>query len=232
MDITDRRLKKREDRTRRREERRRLNEPPARSLAEEIANAVSHGTGALLSAAGLILMLLRSDAPREKAAASVYGGCLVLLFTMSCLYHAFPRGTTVKRVWRRFDYCSIYLLIGGSFTPLFLLYMGGAPGFWMCLGQWLIISAGIALVGVFGPAPLRKLHFALYILLGWSALFLLPGIARDLPALLWYLLAGGLAYTLGIIPFTAKTRGSHFLWHLFVILGAALHWCGFCLYLF
>ena len=207
-------------------------EPPKRSVLEEVGNAVTHGTGALLGIAGLVLLLLRSDTGTKVFSSVVYGVCFILMFLMSCLYHSFKWGTAVKRVWRRFDYLSIYLLIGGTFTPLWLLYRGGTAGTVFCIAEWAVILAGVTLVSVFGPEKARKIHMALYIVLGWSGLVFLPRMSRDNIPLLIFILAGGLLYTIGIIPFALKKKGAHFIWHFFVLFGAIAHWFGIYLYLY
>ena len=208
------------------------NEPPRRSVLEEVGNAVTHGIGSLLSIAALILLLIRADTTPKVVAALVYGICMILMFTMSCLYHSFHSGSTVKRVWRRFDYISIYLLIGGTFAPLWLVYWGGKTGLLLMILQWVVIITGVTFVGVFGPGRLRPLHIALYIILGWSALVFLPGMIRNDRLLFWFILAGGIIYTLGIIPFLLKKKGAHFLWHFFVLFGAVAHWLGIYLYVY
>ena len=212
--------------------RRKRNEPPRRSVLEEVGNAVTHGVGSLLSIAALVLLLLQADTTPKIIAALVYGICMILMFTMSCLYHSFRSGSTVKRVWRRFDYISIYLLIGGTFAPLWLVYWGGKTGLLLMILQWIIIITGVTFVGVFGPGRLRPLHIALYIVLGWSALVFLPGMIRNDRSLFWFILAGGIIYTLGIIPFLLKKKGAHFLWHFFVLFGAIAHWLGIYLYVY
>ena len=212
--------------------RRRRNEPPRRSVLEEVGNVVTHGVGSLLSIAALVLLLFRADTTPKIVAALVYGICMFLMFTMSCLYHSFRSGSTVKRVWRRFDYISIYLLIGGTFAPLWLVYWGGKTGLLLMILQWIIIVTGVTFVGVFGPGRLRPLHIALYIVLGWSALVFLPGMIRNDRPLFWFILAGGIIYTLGIIPFLLKKKGAHFLWHFFVLFGAIAHWLGIYLYVY
>ena len=103
-------------------------EPPRRSVLEEVGNAVTHGIGALAGIAGLVLLLVKSDTGIKAISSVIYGTCLILMFLMSCLYHSFRWGSGVKRLWRRFDYIGIYLLIGGTFTPLWLLYWGGGCG--------------------------------------------------------------------------------------------------------
>ena len=113
------------------------------SVLEEVGNAVTHGVGALFSIAGTVLLLLRSDSGMKLFCSIVYGACLILMFLMSCLYHSFRWGTGVKRLWRRFDYISIYLLIGGTFTPMWLLSWGGKAGIILCAVQWALILTGI-----------------------------------------------------------------------------------------
>ena len=97
------------------------NEPPRLTVGEEAFNAASHGVGAALAIAGMILLLLRSDTGLEIMASCFYGISMVLMMLMSSVYHAMPACSTAKRVCRRFDYTSIYLLIGGTFTPILLL---------------------------------------------------------------------------------------------------------------
>ena len=207
-------------------------EPPKRSVLEEVGNAVTHGVGALFAIAALVLMLIRSDTGLKLTSALVYGICLILMFLMSCLYHSFKWGTKVKRLWRRFDYISIYLLIGGTFTPLWLLYWGGTAGIAFCIAEWVIIVTGITLIGVFGPERATKIHITLYIILGWCGLVFLPKMIQNDLTLFFFTLGGGLLYTIGIAPFAMKKKGAHFIWHFFVLFGAIAHWLGIylCLY--
>ena len=207
-------------------------EPPKRTVLEEIGNAVTHGVGALLGIAGTVLLLLRSDTPVKIWASATYSTCFVMMFLMSCLYHSFKWGSTVKRVWRRFDYISIYLLIGGTFTPLWLLYWGGQTGLILCIAEWAIIVTGISLIGVFGPEKVRKIHLTLYVVLGWCGLIFLPRMIRNNLPLFFWTLSGGLLYTLGIIPFAMRKKGAHFIWHFFVLFGAVAHWFGIYLHVY
>ncbi|MBR3429104.1 MAG: hemolysin III family protein [Clostridia bacterium] len=207
-------------------------EPPKRSVLEEVGNAVTHGTGALIGIAGLVLMLAASDTALKKWSAAIYGSCFITMFMMSCLYHAFKWGTKVKRLWRRFDYISIYLLIGGSFTPLWLLFWGNIQGLIFCIAEWAVILAGIVFISVFGTDRARGIHIALYIILGWCGLVFLPKMFRENIPLFCFILSGGLLYTLGIIPFAARRKGAHFIWHFFVLFGAVIHWFGIYFYLF
>ena len=126
-----------------------LNEPPKLTILEEVGNAVVHGIGAGLAIAGFILLLLKSDTGLKVMASCFYGISLFLLMIMSTLYHAFKSGSKVKRLWRRFDYCSIYLLIGGTFAPLYLVYWGNTLGIIIFSIQWALIVLGIVMISVF-----------------------------------------------------------------------------------
>ena len=205
--------------------------PPKRTIIEEIGNSVTHGLGAVFAIAAMILMLVSSNSGSEVASALIYSIGMLVAFTMSCLYHALPHGRRVKRIFRRFDYCSIYLLIGATFAPVLLSYMGDSFGVIFFIIQWAIIALGVTLVGVFGPTRLRFIHIPLYIALGWSAIMLLPAMWGDLWLAL-LVLFGGVIYTLGVIPFAIKARASHFIWHIFVLLGAATQWIGIYIYVF
>lgn len=207
--------------------------PPYRSVLEEIGNAVTHGLGSLFSIVAFILMLAQSHTTQEYIGASVYFIGLFLMFTMSTLYHCFPYGSKVKRIFRRFDYSSIYLLIGATFAPILLCYIGGTIGTLFFIVQWIIIITGITFIAIFGPTRLKFIHFPLYILLGWSGLFFLPNMIKHDIVLFGYILSGGIVYTLGIIPFVIDKKVSHFIWHIFVMIGALVQWLGIylCLYL-
>ena len=210
---------------------RELNQPPHLSVLEEIGNAVTHGVGAILAIVGLVLMLLKSDTLTKALASWVYGLSMFLMMIMSCLYHSFRYGSTVKRIFRRFDYSSIYLLIGGTFAPLLLVYCDDILGIVWFIIQWVLIITGITMVGVFGPGRLKWLHFPLYFILGWSGLYFVPSMIQNNLSLFIGILMGGLVYTLGMIPFCKRgVKSAHFIWHFFVLAGAIIHF--FAIYMF
>jgi len=202
------------------------NEPPARTVGEEIFNSVSHGAGGLLAVAGLVLLLLRSRTGLELMGSCFYGISMVIMMFSSGLYHALPSGSRAKRICRRFDYTSIYLLIGGTFAPILLIYMGGFWGVTLFCIQWTVILMGVTLVLTFGPGRWRPLHFTAYFVLGWSGLAFIPDFYRNAPVLLLFIFLGGLVYTLGMIPFGRNRKYDHCVWHLFVVAAAVLHWVG------
>lgn len=206
--------------------------PPRRNLLEEIGNAVTHGVGALFSVVAFILMLAFAEGALEYVSASVYFFGLFVMFTMSCLYHAFNHGSAVKRLFRRFDYSCIYLLIGATFAPILLSYVGGRFGIIFFIVQWAVIITGITFVGVFGPGRLRLMHIPLYILLGWCGIMFLPTMLSRDPWFALYILGGGVIYSLGIIPFVMKKSVAHFIWHFFVLAGAVMQWVGVFLFIY
>lgn len=205
--------------------------PPKRPLLEEIGNAVSHGLGSAFAIVAMILMLVFSDDGADIASALIYSIGMLVMFTASCIYHALPNGGRAKRLFRRFDYSCIYVLIGATFAPVLLSHMGNTFGIVFFIIQWSVIAAGISLVGVFGPGKLRFIHIPLYVVLGWSALMLMPSMWSE-PWLALFILFGGIIYTLGIIPYAIKAHVSHFIWHIFVLLGAVTQWVGIFIYVF
>ena len=204
-----------------------LNEAPRRCLLEEIGNAVTHGIGALIAVLMLLLMLSKSTNGLMVMASLVYGISMIIMMSMSSLYHSFKHGTKVKRLWRRFDYCSIFLLIGGTYAPIFLIYLANTLGIVLFSIQWVFIITGIVFVSIFGPGRIKWLHYILYFLVGWSGVLFIPSwISNELSLLIW-ILAGGFIYTIGMIPFCKKkSKNAHFIWHFFVLLGAITQWIG------
>lgn len=225
-------LRKKQEREERRQRARELNEPPQLTVLEEIGNAVTHGIGAGLAVAGMVLLLVKSDSGLKVMASLFYGISLFFMMLMSCLYHAFRSKSTVKRIWRRFDYTSIYLLIGGTFAPFYLVYWGNTLGIVLFCIQWAVIAFGITMIAVFGPGKWSKLHFALYFIVGWSGIIFFPDWYRNNRALMWWILFGGIIYTVGMIPFVKDKKYCHFIWHFFVLGGAILHWFGIYFYVY
>lgn len=197
------------------------------SPAEEIANSLSHGVAFLAAVAALPVLVVNAagdGGPAALVGASVFGAAMVLLYLVSTLYHALPAGA-VKRVFLLLDHGAIYLLIAGTYTPFALGVLRGPWG-WSLFGViWGLAFLGIVFKGIFG-ARYPALSTALYLLMGWLALIAAKALLNQVPpaGLLW-LLAGGIAYTLGVIFFVLdeRARFAHFIWHLFVITGTACH---------
>ncbi|MFZ3043356.1 MAG: hemolysin III family protein [Thiobacillus sp.] len=200
----------------------------AQSSEEEIANTLSHGFGLIASIAAtpfLIQQAVRQGSAAFIVGASVFAATMVLLYLASTLYHALPIGRS-KEVFRTIEHSAIFLLIAGTYTPFTLGVLRGAWG-WTLLG----LVWGLAVAGVALKALNRMSHPAfstgLYLLMGWLIVIAAQPLSARVPTsgLLW-LVAGGLAYTLGVIFFAldARLRYGHFIWHLFVMAGTACHY--------
>jgi hemolysin III len=194
------------------------------SLGEEIANAISHGVGAVFGIVAFILFLTASETWQEYVSGIVFSIAIFLLFISSTLYHAFPAKLGVKRLFKRFDHIAIYLLIGASFTPLLLIVADQPLGIIFFIIQWIIITIGIILKAVFIDR-LQVFHVVMFLLLGWSAIFVLGQFEKLSSTAFFLTMWGGIAYTLGV-AFYANSRTfkyAHFVWHLFVLAGVVLH---------
>ncbi|WP_237059208.1 PAQR family membrane homeostasis protein TrhA [Microbulbifer sediminum] len=209
------------------------------SLAEEIANSVTHGIGALLAIAGLGVLCgfaaVYGDA-WHIVSCSIYAATLILCFGASTLYHSVTH-ERAKEVLRTIDHASIFLLIAGSYTPFTLVTLREASspaGSW---GWWLFgIIWGLALAGLliqFTPLKkVRALSITLSALMGWVVVVAAKPLLDNLaPGGLWLLLLGGLCYTGGIAFYLWRSlRFHHAIWHLFVLAGGILHFFAVLIY--
>lgn len=196
------------------------------SLGEEIANSVSHGVGFLAAAAITPVLIIRSLPSGASAivGASIFGATMMILYLSSTLYHAFPHNKT-KRVFQIFDHGAIFLLIAGTYTPFTLTVLPGPWG-WTLFGiVWGLAVAGVILKSI-GGAGTSKLSIALYLGMGWLAIFAAKPLWNNLPAWgIFWLVAGGVMYSAGVFFFAYdhRIRYSHFIWHLFVLAGTVCH---------
>jgi hemolysin III len=196
------------------------------SSGEEIANSVSHGVGLLAAVAAapvLVLSALRHGGAERIAGASVFAAAMVLLYLTSTLYHAWPKNRA-KRVFQVFDRSAIFLMIAGTYTPFTLGVLRGTWG-WTLFGLvWGLALAGIVLAAI-GGVRYPKLSTGLYLAMGWLILIAVKPLWLRVPSWgLFWLLTGGIAYTVGVVFYAAKRVSySHFVWHLFVMTGTACH---------
>jgi hemolysin III len=196
------------------------------SLGEEIANSVSHGV-ALLAAIGAVPFLIASARRLSLASfvgAVVFAVTMVLLYLTSTLYHALPAGRA-KRIFLKLDHGAIYLFIAGSYTPFALGALGGPWG-WTLFGLvWSLAAIGVTLKA-FDRLSHPWLSTGLYLVMGWLVLIAAVPLVEKvpLPGLIW-LVAGGLAYTTGVIFFVldSRVRYAHAVWHGFVVAGTGCH---------
>jgi len=204
------------------------------TLGEEIANSLTHGAGLLGSLIGvpfLILAAARHGDVLVLVGSIVFAAALVTLYTASTVYHALPP-SRAKRMLRVVDHIAIYLLIAGTYTPFTIGVLKGVWG-WTLFGiVWGLAALGILLKTIPLPWwPLRST--ALYLLMGWLAVFALQPLAAVLPgpAIVWLVL-GGLLYTAGVVFFVwERPKYNHTIWHLFVLGGSGCHFAALLLYL-
>ena len=218
------------------------------SVGEEIANAVSHGAGAVLAVAAIPVLIVDAvaggGAATEVFGVVVFGVTMLLMYLASTLYHAMPGGAEsglaarrpaeapgrraagrAKAVFRTLDHCAIYLLIAGTYTPFALGVFREQWGWPMVALVWALAVTGVVLKAL--PGNRRPIwSTALYLAMGWLVVLAAEPLFTALPTagFVW-LLAGGLAYTAGVALFVLddRIRYAHFGWHLFVLAGTACH---------
>lgn len=193
----------------------------------------THMAGALLSVAGLVVLVCFAAINATAwhiVSFSIFGASLVLLYTASTLYHLLPVSARGTAILRRIDHMMIYVLIAGTYTPVCLVPLRGAWG-WSLLGSiWAIAIAGIILKGFWMNAP-RWLSTLFYMGMGWLVVIAFWPLVNSIPSgAVWWLVAGGLMYTMGAVIYATKwTRtasklfGFHEIFHLFVMAGSLCH---------
>ena len=199
---------------------------PAYSVNEEIANAVSHGLGAILSVIGMVVLISNAAIAEDMlrvVSFSIYGTSMVLLFLASTLYHSVV-DEKLKQLFKLLDHCAIYLLIAGSYTPLMLISLQGTLGYTMLALVWLIALGGILFKIKFGH-KYKKISLTTYLGMGFLSLPIIHKLSQALPeGGLTLLAAGGAVYCAGVFFYVKKTVPyTHAIWHLFVLGGAACH---------
>ncbi len=199
---------------------------PRSSFAEEVANSASHGAGALLAGAGLVVLALSTlhGPARQLVGCTVFGVTLVLLYSTSTLYHLVPH-VRAKSVLRALDHSAIFLLIAGTYTPFTLVSLRGPEGWSLFAVVWSLAIAGIALRLALRRRP-TALFVVLYLGMGWCVLAAVrPLTAAVGPGGLALLLAGGVAYSAGIAFYVwHRLPYHHAIWHGFVLVGSVLHY--------
>jgi hemolysin III len=198
----------------------------AHSLREEIANALTHGLGAVVAlGAGAVLITLTAlwGDGWQLAGAIVFCVALVLLYVASTLYHAITH-TGAKARLKVFDHCAIYLLIAGTYTPFTLISLRGSMGWALFAAIWTLAFAGIVFK-LFFTGRFKLVSTLMYIAMGWLSVLAIGPMLRQLdPWTLGWLFAGGISYTAGTLFYlNQRIRYSHAIWHAFVIAGSVCH---------
>ena len=199
--------------------------PLCESHAEEMASMATHAIGTVLAIAALVVMvMLAGDDAFRVVSAGVFGTSLVLLYLSSTIYHA-TSCPKRKPMMQALDHACIYLLIAGSYTPLSLVALRGLWGWSLFGAVWTLALGGVLLKTLIPGKRDTWWSTALYIVMGWLAVFAFGPMLRALsPAGVAWMVAGGLCYTLGVIFFAWRSlRFNHAIWHLFVLAGSACH---------
>ncbi len=202
------------------------------TLGEEIANAITHGLGALFAVAAMVFCIVLSALDGDGLsifAAVLYGLSLVVLYSMSTLYHAITH-KKAKNVLRICDHCGIFFLIAGTYSPYLLITLRGPLGYGLFAAIW-----GVAVLGiVLNTVDLRrfeKLSVVLYLAMGWAAMAAIKPLYQALPSTgFWLMVGGGIVYTMGMIFYAGKWKYAHSVWHLFVLGASVMHFLSIILY--
>ncbi|MCY7355096.1 MAG: hemolysin III family protein [Lysobacter sp.] len=200
---------------------------PAVSAREEFASALTHGLGATAALAGgavlIVLAALHGDR-WQLIAAIVFGICLLLLYVASTLYHAIQHPVAKARL-KVLDHCAIYLLIAGTYTPFTLIALRGSLGWILFTTIWLLAILGVVFKLYF-TGRFKLISTLIYVAMGWLVILAIRPVTAALDDWTFgWLLAGGVAYTLGTVFYHLPSlRYSHAIWHLFVITGSVCHY--------
>lgn len=209
--------------------------PPSYTVAEEFANSLTHGLGALFAIGGWVYMLnltSSSGSALQVLSAAIYGLTLVVMFLSSTIYHTVQH-TASRAVLRQVDHLAILYLIAGTYTPFTLITLSGVWG-WSIFGVvWGLTILGTALQ--LSPARhVKALMVTLYLLMGWVVMVAIKPLIDSINVVgLILLVAGGVAYSSGVFFYVnTNIRYNHAIWHLFVLAGALLHYFTILLFVF
>ncbi len=199
-------------------------------------NSISHLVGAVFALIGFGALLAVSIEHKNAAmiiSFTIFGITLVMLYSMSTLYHSFylPK---LKKIFQRFDHISIYLLIAGTYTPYMVVSLGDSNGLIMLGFIWSLAILGL-LVDVLNPRRIEILQIFIYLFMGWACVLVYNNLRESIPTagMVW-LTVGGIAYTIGVVFYVLddmkKLRHAHGIWHLFVITGSTSHFISIITY--
>lgn len=207
---------------------------PSYSTGEELISSISHGVGAVLSIAGMVLCIVKSalaGSPISIVSSVVFGLMMTLLYSMSCIYHALPRNNA-KRIFRVFDHCTIFLLIVGTYVPIILVSVGGLLG-WIYFAI-VMISAIVGIVfNAIDVDKYEKISLACYLFMGWIIIFAFKPLYTAVGFNgICLLVTGGIIYSIGAIIYKIGDSKKYFhsIWHFFVLGGTIMHF--FTIYLY
>lgn len=208
---------------------------PKYSLGEELINSISHGIGVLLGITALVLTVVFSATHHSTigvVSSCIYGSTMIIMYLISCLYHALSPKLKAKKVFRILDHCDIYLFIAGCYTPYCLCLIGGTTGWTIFAIIWTSAILGV-LLNAIDLEKFQILSTILYLIMGWMIIFSYNTISILLPTPgLVLLITGGIAYTIGAILYGigAKKKYFHSVFHFFVLTGSTLQFLSILIY--
>lgn len=198
---------------------------PSYSFSEELVNSITHGLGIAFSVFAFIFLFMKFwSSAGSLVAVSIYSLTLIILYTGSTLYHS-VKTPKLKSSLRKFDHCSIFLLIAGTYTPLCTIYINGIGSKIILIFVWLLAIIGV-IINMIDVNKFSKISLSCYILMGWSVVFIAKPTIQALSAnQLKWLFAGGVFYTFGAVLYVLgkKMKYMHSIWHLFVLAGTVCH---------
>lgn len=204
-------------------------------FGEEVANCVTHGVMAALCLIALpyaAIYAYNKGGTVSAAGVSIFIICLFIMFLESTIYHCMPYGTNHKYVCRKLDHICIYFAIAGSYTPIALTLIGGWQGIAILVIEWSAVLGGILLKAI-SSRSFPKLSMAIYMIMGWTAIFFLPTLLDKASVMfLALIVGGGMMYTIGAF-FYAKPQRKYFhsVWHVCINIASILHFIAivFCM---
>lgn len=205
---------------------------PKYSLFEELINSISHGIGAALSILGLILLIIKSSSALEVVTCSIFGATMIILYTMSCIYHALSPRIKGKKVLRILDHCNVFMLVWGTYLPVSLLAVGNLKGILLLIFVSIITIIGITLTCI-NIDKYQVFEVICHLLNGWSIALSFTNLLRNIGFFgVLLLILGGITYSVGAIIYGigAHKKYMHCLFHFFCLAGTILHFL--CIYIY
>lgn len=188
---------------------------------ERFANSLTHALGALIAIYGIVMLAETSKNMVQAVSTVIFGATLFLLFLSSACYHAMTNETAI-RIFQKIDHSAIYLLIAGTYTPALLMTVKFPLDVTLLAVIWCLAITGIVFCCI--EIKSKKLSTGLYLFMGWLSVFFVYNVWTASPLTVWFLLAGGIFYSLGCAFYLMKIRYMHSIWHLFVLAGAVMHY--------
>ncbi len=201
------------------------------SPSEEAWHAVTHGIGAVLAAVALVFLILKAadmGGVSVMVAAALYGGFMLVMYVCSTLYHSFFK-SRLQPFFKFLDHSAIYFKIAGAYTPFALITLPTTVGVWVMIGAWgaAVLGAGLKFRAYLNKSGKKfsPVSLLLYLGMGWAGVLMIGELMDRLPsAAIWWLMAGGICYTVGALFYALKrVPYTHAVWHVFVMAGSACH---------